>query len=759
MLRDFGSMRRYRAEGGGSGTGRARVATGAVPAAGRGRALPAPAVYAATVFLSASLLFFVQPMFAKMVLPHLGGATAVWTTAMLFFQTALLAGYAYAHLISTRLAIRRQVAVHATLVLAGLAFLPLAVPAGWHYDPAAHPAFQTLAVLALGVGVPFMALAANAPLMQKWYARTGAPDAADPYHLYAASNAGSLIALLGYPLVAEPLIGTRQLALNWSAGYVLLGAGLALCALMAARAGAAAPAGPAAAPAARPPAGQVGRWLALAFVPSSTMLGVTAVISTDLGAFPLVWVIPLALYLLTFILAFSPRLRLPRRLAEGGFMASVPAVVGLLALDQLAALGWAGFALLFCALFFIALTCHRRLYESRPPESALTWFYFAMAAGGALGGLFNALIAPVLFDRMVEAHMVFALAGLALAGGGRGRLANGVAFLLATMLGTAAIVAITAGLVPSGTTGGLVLAAVVAAMVIVVGWRRPAGFAIAAGLFLTAGFTVGIDDGVVHRERSFFGVYTVRDDAAEGTRALISGTTEHGLQFLDDLGRRPRVLSYYHPEAPLGQLFRSGAVGGDARVGIVGLGVGALACYAGPGQEWRFYEIDPAVDRIARDPALFDYMARCAGDAPTVLGDARIRLAHEAPVPFDVLVIDAFTSDAIPVHLITLEALALYRARLAPDGLLALHISNRYYDLAPLLANAADRLGMHAVEQLARATTETEIATGRTSSRVVLMARRASALAPFAADPAWRPLAGDGGAVWTDDQANILDAL
>lgn len=734
------------------------------------RPVPGPALFAATVFLSASLLFFVQPLFAKMVLPHLGGAPAVWTTAMLFFQSALLAGYAYAHLISTRLSIRRQVAVHAMLWAGGLAFLPLAVPEGWAFEPGAHPALQTLAVLALGIGLPFMALAANAPLMQKWYARTGGPLADDPYHLYAASNAGSLIALLGYPFVAEPLIGTRQLGVHWSAGYLLLGAGLALCAVLAIRGGEVEPERQAAGPAPRPAARRVLLWLGLAFVPSSMMLGVTSIISTDLGAFPLVWVIPLALYLLTFILAFSARLRLPPVVVQAGFMASVPAVIAVLALNHLTGLGWLGFGLLFCALFFVALMFHSRLYETRPPEAALTWFYFAMATGGALGGLFNSLIAPLLFEQMLEAHLVFALAGLALAGrsGAARRVVGGrAALLLLVAVAGLTVIGIVTGLIPAETSGPGIVTAVLAASLIVLGWERPLRFTLTAAILLGAGLAMRADDGIVARERSFFGAYTVLDhgagdeagDEAGGVRALVSGTTQHGMQFLEDLGKRPRVLSYYHPNAPLGLIFRAGAAGPEARVGVVGLGVGALACYAAPGQRWRFYEIDAVVDRIARDPALFDYMDKCGGDAPTVLGDARIQLARETPVPFDVLVIDAFTSDAIPVHLLTVEALELYRSRLAPGGLLALHVSNRYYDLAPLLANAADRLGMHALQHFATATKDAELAPGQAPSRVVLMAEDPAALARFAGDPAWLPLAGDGGVVWTDDHANILSAL
>ena len=355
----------------------------------------APAVFCATVFLSASLLFFVQPLYAKMVLPHLGGAPAVWATAMLFFQTALLLGYGYAHVISTRLGRRAQVDVHGLLWATGLLFLPIAIPEAWSYDPATHPATQTLLLLAVGVGVPFVALAANAPLLQKWYARTGDIGAEDPYHLYAASNAGSLIALLGYPLVAEPLAGSGDISLGWTGLYLALGVALALCAANAAQVARPAGTAPDTAPATyRATAGQWALWIALAFVPSSMMLGVTSTVSNELGAFPLVWVIPLALYLLTFVLAFSVSLRPSGRLVAELFTVLVPAAIAILVTNAAPALGLLAFPALIAAFVSVALLFHTRLHAARPPKAGLTKFCFAMGIGGALGGAFNSLLGP-----------------------------------------------------------------------------------------------------------------------------------------------------------------------------------------------------------------------------------------------------------------------------------------------------------------------------------------------------------------------------
>lgn len=714
--------------------------------------------FTTTIFVSASLLFFVQPMYAKLVLPLLGGAPAVWTTAMLFFQSVLLAGYAYSHAVSTRLPARRQLAPHLVVWACGLAFLPIGVPAGWTYDVTASPIGQTLMVFAMGVGWPFFALAANAPLLQKWYASSGGPAAGDPYHLYAASNAGSLIALLGYPLLAEPLLGTQAISRSWAVGYMVLGVGLVVCGLLAAREAAPHPDAPKAA-AYRLMLPDFVRWVGLAFVPSSMMLGVTSTISNDIGAFPLVWVLPLALYLLTFVIAFAERVRPPQRLVAAAFLVTVIAAVVPMATSMLPGLGWIGFAVLFAAFFSVALLCHMRLYETRPPVAGLTPFYFAMATGGALGGLFNSVIAPVAFDGTTETLIVFALAGLALAGRWRPlRDTIGAAASVAVAVGTATLIALAFSLAPDDDF--IVFAASTAGALLLLAARTaPLRFALTtAGLLIVGNWLYG-NQGVIHKARSFFGVYTVRDDAATGLRTLGHGTTQHGLEFIADLDTRPRILSYYHPNGPLGQIFRSGAVGPDARVGIVGLGVGALACYARAGQQWRFYEIDGLIDEIARTPSLFSYLAHCAGEAPTVLGDARVTLAREADARFDLLVIDAYSSDAIPVHLITIEAIELYLSRLAPGGLLAFHISNRYYRLAPVLGDAARALGVDGYEQFHAATADRPLELGESEAHVVILSRDPGSLSRFAGDPRWHRLVPAGKTVWTDDHANLLGAL
>ncbi|MDJ0631197.1 MAG: fused MFS/spermidine synthase [Rhodobacter sp.] len=723
----------------------------------RAARLPVVAVFTVTIFLSASLLFFVQPLFAKIVLPRIGGAPAVWTTAMLFFQSALIGGYLYAHLSSRYLRPRQQMILHLGLWALALFFLPLGLPQNWQLDPAAPIAVQTLVLFAMGVGVPFGVLASNAPLIQSWYTRTDGPSADDPYFLYGASNLGSLIALLGFPLVAEPLWGTQAIGWGWTIGFLALGVCLWTVGAKACGGAGAATAAPVMQKRATPlTARQVVHWLLLAFVPSSLMLAVTTQISTDIGALPLVWVLPLALYLLTFVLSFRRTPILSMR------------ALGWLALLGIVALGtvflglgpkqmhWDWVAILAVAFFAVALFAHRLLYEARPDETRLTTFYVTMAVGGALGGLFNSLLAPAVFDQLREGGLTTLLAALLLIPGWsllQPRLAG-----TAILAGALAAAALTFGAVRADLVEWPLSLAIPVLIAVPVGlmFRRclPAA-ALAAAAALVAGSAV-IPHPSVFRDRSFFGVHSVDQDTA--IRFYAHGTTVHGAQRLSDLtAGRPEPLFYYHPNGPMAQILTS-PVGRSARsVGIVGQGIGSLACYRQPGQDWAFYEIDPVVDRIARDPNLFTFLSSCAPDAPTYLGDARVVLAEHSDRRFDILVIDAYSSDAVPVHLTTREAMELYFDRLAPGGILVFHISNNYYDIHKPLARSAEALGLTAWRQHYRGNREVDPAD--TPSVVMAIARTASDFAGLAGTPRWRPLASDGGPVWTDDHANLLSIL
>lgn len=716
------------------------------------------AFFTAAIFTSAALLFFVQPMYAKLVLPLLGGSAAVWTTAMLFFQSALLAGYLYAHLSTRYLPVTAQVALHLALWALAFVFLPLAIPQDWTYSPDAPAAWQTLEVFALGVGVPFAVLSGNAPLIQSWYARSGGPSAEDPYFLYGASNAGSLIALLGFPLVAAPLAGAQAISLGWAWVYGLLGILLLGSGLLALRNLRRVPPGNTTGTATPLTARQIGLWLFLAFVPSSLMLATTETIATDIGSFPLVWVIPLALYLLTFVLAFSNRTTPRVATLQKLYLLALILIVTLMAYDQVARLGWVSFAALIAFFFAATLLAHRRLYESRPDERHLTIFYFTMSVGGAMGGMFNSILAPVIFNDVYEGPVVVALSGMLL----MSRLRRPTPREIAVGLAVAALAALPMllrrqAIVPDQNVATLLGGIVVALGLIYLGARAFGTLAAVAALLvighLASPFTV------LHKERSFFGTYKVRQGPV--IRNLLHGTTAHGAQFVADTQGPPQPLAYYHRNGPMGQLFTSATGQQAGRIGVVGLGVGALACYGRDGQDWQFYEIDAAIDRIARDPALFGFMENCAGDAPTHIGDARLVLetevARSAP-GYDILVIDAYSSDSVPVHLVTLEAMQIYRARLAEGGILAFHISNRYFDLAPVLGRAADSLAMTALLQK-HPHAGAALDRGDTPTHLVLMSADPDRLAPFAGEARWQALAGDGGTAWTDDFANILGAL
>jgi hypothetical protein len=725
-------------------------------AAGLPRSLPiAPVLFTLTIFTSAALLFFVQPLFTKIVLPQIGGAPAVWTTAMLFFQTILIAGYLYAHLSTRYLGPRAQIGLHLVLWAAALLFLPLAVPAGWTYRPTGSAALQTLVLYALGVGLPFAVLSANAPFLQAWYARSGGPAADDPYFLYGASNLGSLIALLAFPLVAEPFFGATRIGQGWAAGFVVLGALLAACGIVAARPALPAERTTVAAASVWPPLPTLARWAFLAFIPSSLMLGVTSKIATDLGSIPLVWVVPLTLYLLTFVLTFTQRSILGaggwRVVLLGSILVLVVLSSGLLTLDR------TGAVLLTLGFFGVALSAHRMLFLRRPDAGQLTVFYLTMSVGGALGGLFNSLIAPVVFDDFHELWITVGLAALLLvdASGRPDRRALAIGVLI----GGAAILPAALHLFGSDEAAMQPTALTVAAILAPGLWmvRRNGVSAAAAAVFALGVAVFSTQGDAVHRDRSFFGAHEVID--RDGVRFYTNGTTVHGAERRSDLASgKPAPLMYYTPDGPMGQVLLSDWAAGARRIGVVGLGVGSLACYARPGQDWHFYEIDRVVDQIARNPDYFTFMQRCAGDAPTHLGDARIVLAQQKGMAFDLLVIDAYSSDAVPVHLTTNEAMALYRDRLTPDGIMLFHISNRFYAIDRPLGRSAEALGLEArIQRFVPATTSTDMSVS--ASVVVAIGAKGGAIDRLAQDPRWQPLHSDGGPVWTDDRADPLSIL
>ena len=711
----------------------------------------APWIFTATIFLSASLLFFVQPLFAKIVLPVIGGAPSVWITAMLFFQSVLLAGYQYAHASTKFLPLKLQWAVHLAFWAAALFFLPPDVPEGWSLNASGGVAGQTLWLFALGIGVPFALLSSNAPLLQAWYAKSGGPRAEDPYFLYAASNLGSLLALMAFPLIAEPLFGAREIALGFAAGFAALGLGFMACGAMILRGPDESVQAATVSDDAAPKVQDYVLWAALAFVPSSLMLGVTSKLTTDLGAVPLLWVIPLALFLLSFVLAFGRgsvwSSEAFTKITALVTVSSMVSFAGLLGPDLVTQAS----VLLVAAFFVLAIWFHRRLYDLRPGAKHLTVFYVTMSVGGALGGVFNSLVGPIFFADYYEgaATLVIALAILVVA-------LNAQAWRVMAFAAGAGI-----------ALGGLAMAGGIAPLFLVCGLLAglalllalPAGPSMIGALAALATVLpvwMAPNDDRLFTDRSFFGKHMVKN--IDGIRIYSNGSTVHGAQRVAEVGaERPVPMSYYHPAGLMGGLLASDFVDGDDRIGIVGQGVGALACYARPGQDWHFYEIDAMVDQVARDPTLFSFLSACTPDAPTHLGDARVVLEQQEGLTFDVLVIDAYSSNAVPVHLTTKEAMALYMDRLAPGGVLMFHISSRFYDIDLPLARSAEALGLNAWS--AYTSPDRSDDPGYTPSEVVMIARPEADASEALATGPWKPLQSDGGAIWTDDKANPLGIL
>jgi spermidine synthase len=748
-------------------------------------------LYALTLFVGAALLFVMQPMVGKMILPLLGGTPAVWSTCMVFFQAALLGGYAYAHASAARLTPARQALLHLAVLALPLAVLPLGVNPHRLRGGEADPVLDVLTLLSLSVGLPFVVVSATAPLLQQWFTRTGHPAARDPYFLYAASNLGSMLALLGYPTLIEPRLplqgaSTLTQAGLWSVGYGLLVVLTALCALIQWRRPAVAPAADPGPAEPRPDRRRRLRWIALAFVPSSLLLGATTYVTTDLAAVPLLWVLPLALYLLTFILAFG---RWPRRLHRVVVALTLPLVLAVIFLMVSAwpERIWVIVLWHFGLLFVVALGCHGALALDRPAPRHLTEFYLLLSVGGVLGGLFNALVAPLVFPSLIEYPLVMVLAGVLLAapaprpGPVRAAVLAGLAVALAVLLYSESATLrvdftfLTRVLEWSRAhvfewldpAERLLNKLLLYAPPLALAWllrRRPAHLGVAlAGILLVAGFVDARNSEQIRQSRSFFGVLRIsRDRDVKGYTELRHGTTLHGRQSLEP-ARRGEPLSYYQRKGPIGQLFaeldrRPGA----RRMAVIGLGTGTLAAYARPADRATFYEIDRLVRDVAFDPRYFTYAAdardRGAG-LRLELGDARVRLdavRRERPEEqYDVILVDAFSSDAIPVHLLTREAIRLYFDVLGPGGIVAVHISNRYLRLEPVVANLAadgDYAGLlqHGPAGDVR---------GAVESSWALLARRAEDFGELASDPRWTAAALDPDprvGVWTDDFHNLL---
>ena len=720
-------------------------------------------IFAASLFLSALLLFAMQPMFTKMVLPLLGGSPSVWSVAMVFFQTVLLAGYLYAHLLVTRVGLRHGALVHIALLVLTVLALPFAIPQWASEPPAQGQPIWLLGLFAAAIGLPFFAVAGNGPLLQAWFARSGHPDARDPYFLYGASNLGSLAALLLYPLVAEPLLTLWEQRSAWTGGFILLAALIIGCAIavpLSGRRGAVEAAKPEAGPA--PTFATRATWVGLSFVPSALLVAVTSHLSTDVAAAPLLWVVPLALFLLTFILAFTDR----PRVSPARMLKAQPWFIGVVAC--LPALGSGSILvsaiLIMIGLFLSAMVAHQELYKARPQSGRLTEFYLWISFGGVLGGVFTGLLAPVIFSRVLEYPILVVVTLLCRPDlremPVRRWLPLAAALVVAALAGAVLLDGPQTG--PVASKAFVVLLLVMMAVVMFSG-SRP-------GLLLggTAALTILVTacSGAGETVRSFFGVHRLMETADGQFRLLAHGTTIHGAQRIRTKDGAPYEgpvvpATYYYKGGSIAQAIDSAraAHGGTlSKVAAVGLGTGSLACSRQPGEDWRFFEIDPAVVRIAKDPARFRFLSDCAPKAPIILGDARLTLA-KAQDRFDLIVLDAFSSDAIPVHLLTREAIQSYRDKLAPGGVLLFHISNRHMDLRPFVARTAADLGLVSFAQITpfQPNLEDDMFA---RSMVIVVVEKPADVGPVAKDDTWSRVEPDPSIrAWTDDYSNILDAI
>jgi hypothetical protein len=716
-------------------------------------------LFQVSLFVSAFLLFWLQLFVAKMLLPRFGGVPAVWNTCLVFFQAGLLVGYAYAHGSSVWLAPKRQTALHMILLLVPLAVLPVTVSTA--LPDRGSPIPTLLGLLTVSIGLPFVMVASTAPLLQRWFASTGNAGARDPYFLYAASNAGSLLGLLAYPFFIEPVLNLGSQSVVWLGGYLILSALTLACAVIVWGTSRAPK------PATNEILGKLDRpemlttqlrlfWIALAFVPSSLLLSVTTILTSEVAPVPLLWVAPLSVYLVTYILAFTSRA--VRLKLAAAWLAPGAALLLLLLLPKLGGLSLR----LLCYLtsfFVIALACHSELARRRPAARHLTEFYLWLAVGGVAGGMFNALLAPWIFPGMWELPIALVLACLLLPS-----LRPSVPTSARPLrdLTWVAAFGILAGVAFALFPGNVIWVSALACLPLLLWYFRPLrfGLALAMVLALSFGFSLA-NQRVLAVERNFFGILTVSMSDKGRFHTLLHGVTIHGIQARHkDPSVRCTPLSYYHPTGPVGELFLGLLDGKDLRpIGIIGLGVGSLASFGQPGQEITFFEINPAVERIARNPDFFTFLQESRARCRVVLGDARLSLQDVSGGHFGMLVMDAFNSDAIPMHLLTMEALDLYLAKLHPRGVLAFHITNKYLDLEPVLANLANARGL-ACWGRADVASKFEEERGKMSSRWVIMARQPSDLRCLAKDPRWHDLSGRaGGRPWTDSYSNLLEVF
>ncbi|MPZ39343.1 MAG: class I SAM-dependent methyltransferase [Rhizobiales bacterium] len=722
--------------------------------------------FIAAIFVSAALLFAVQPMFTKMVLPRLGGAASVWSVAIVFFQTTLLAGYAYAHLLTRFQPGRSSVIIHLVVLASACFLLPLHIASGWGRPPQVGEAFWLLGLFTVSIGLPFFALSANGPLLQAWFVRTGHPDAKDPYFLYAASNVGSFLALIAYPVAVEPFVRLGDQTWLWTAGYYLLIAMVAGCSLLMLRSPNRLPDAVASdtTPAVTPSWRDAAIWVALAAVPSGLLIAVTAHISTDVAAVPLFWTIPLAIYLLTFVIVFQTKPFIPHWLVvavQPAFVLFLVIAILMIPIESIVLQ-----IVIHLSVFFVcALMCHGELARRRPPPQFLTSYYMWISFGGMVGGILTGLVAPQVSSRIIEYPLLVVLTllcrpGFTLPTRGSGQypllLAVAVAALL--LIGMAAV-DIRLDTPLYAVAVGFLLGLTVQF------WKTPLPFAaIVAMLFLVNHYNNYITSNYL--VRNFFGVLNVVEASDDRFRVLYHGTTAQGAQRIRDydgnlLTGRPDMVSEFHDGGGFAQVVDAmeKKAGGPINMAVIGLGTGALACRGSAGTTVTFYEIDADIARIARDPSLFNYISECAPKTQIVIGDARLTLADAPDGSYDLLFVDAFIGAAIPVHLLTREALELYFRKLKPGGIVAMHVSNRNLELATVVAGIAQANGA-IVRVYDGGDIDEDVDEHRWIPTIAAVARNEADFGSLAKSEFWPIRERDPHQrVWTDDYSNIVGAL
>jgi hypothetical protein len=727
--------------------------------------------YTAAIFLSALLLFSVQPLFTKMVLPRLGGSPAVWSVAMVFFQSLLLAGYAYAHFLMKLQSRVAPIVVHVVLLVVAALTLPLSIATSWGEPPSSGTAVWLLGLFTISIGLPFFALAANNPMLQAWFVRTGHPDGADPYFLYASSNIGSFLALLSYPVLIEPMLTLRAQNLTWTGGYVVLIVLIASCGLLLLKSPRIVIAEVGAANAQAPPWLQWGRWVFLAAIPSGLLIAVTAHISTDVAAAPLLWVLPLSLYLLTWVLVFQSKPLIPHRWVLIVQPLAIAGVIYLLAhgSEQNLLLTLGGHLLCF---FVIAMACHGELARQRPAPQFLTGFYVALSLGGMIGGLFAGLIAPFTFSWIAEYPILVVLAALCRPAEDLSPRMARVARLGWLVLAIVAIAVIAPHFLDDKTESWLrtnvasVATAIGVGSVLVAVLLRTNRWSVAA-LVAIALALIRIypsEDGSVDTVRSFFGVHKIQLTADGRYHVLLHGTTIHGAQMVRNadgsaVTGRPEPITYYHDSGGIGQAIAAvrERKGAPLRVAVIGLGAGTLTCQRKDDEEWKFFEIDQSMVDTAMDPKYFTFIKSCEPDLKPVMGDARLTFAKEPDHIYDLVIVDAYSSDAIPIHLATEEAMAIYERKLAPHGAVVMHVSNRHLELSSVVVGIADANDLKSWVYSEDSGRDDEYIF---PTSVVVCAREEADVGSLASSDNWELTENEESErVWTDDYSNVFGAV